>query len=332
MLTTCFTPAHREVARRGSDTVTPVTEPVRIVDRVVGGLSTTFGAGLFLGLAPASALAGWWLVGGLVLAAAVATVFVLSTADEAPGPVASALGILGRIAAAIAVAGTGGAYVLPDRPDVVAVTLVVVVAAVTLLGSVPPVAHRVAVVVVLAVLAVVAIACFAIAPVDPAVAPPADAAGADDPLGLLPAAALLFVCFTGTGPGTGRRPRLAVVAVVLAVCVAVAVGVLRQLGGERLALSRAPLRDALAAADAAAVTGLLALGVTVACAFALHGAFRDIGGLATTLRISRPTLVAAVLAALGALLLDPVPALVGAAVLLLGEAGFRVLAGRRRRA
>lgn len=332
MLTTCFTPAHREVARTGSDTVTPVTEPVRTVDRVAAGLSASFGAGLFLGLAPASAFAGWWLVGGLVLAAALAVLFALSTSDATPGPVDSALGILGRIAAAIAVAGTCGEYVLPDRPAVVAVTLVVVVAAVSLLGPpLPPLAHRVASVVVLAVLAIVAIACFAIAPVAPAVAPPAGAAGTDNPFGLLPAAVLLFLCFTGSGT-SGRRSRLTVVGIVLAVSVAVAVGVLRQLGGERLTLSSAPLRDALAAADAAAVTGLLALGVTVACAFALHGAFDDIRTRATTLRLGRPTLVAAGLAALGTLLLGPVPALVGAAVLLLGEAGFRVLAGRRRRA
>jgi APA family basic amino acid/polyamine antiporter len=312
--------------------VTHVTEPARTVDRLTGGLSASFGAGLFLGLAPASALAGWWLVIALVAAAALAVLFALSTADRAPGPLGSALGILGRIAGAVAVAGTCGAYVLPDQPDVVAVTLVVVIAGVALLAPpLPPVVHRVAVGVVLVVLAIVVTACFAIAPVDLAVAPPPDAAGADDPVGLLPAAALLFVCFTGP-PVAGRRTRLAVVGVVLAVCVAAAVGVLRQLGGERLALSRAPLRDALGAADAASVTGLLALGVTVACALALHSLFTDIGARASTLRIGRPVLAAAVLTALGALLLDPVHALVGAAVLLLGEAGFRVLAGRRRRA
>ena len=129
---------------------------------------------------------------------------------------------------------------------------------------------RVAAVVVLGVLAVVAVACFTIAPVELAVAPPADAAGADDPLGLLPSAVLLYLCFAGS-PGEVRRQRLAVLGVVLVVSVAVAVAVLWQLGGERLALSTAPLRDALAAADASGVDGLLAVGVTVACVFALRG-------------------------------------------------------------
>jgi APA family basic amino acid/polyamine antiporter len=312
-----------------------VTEP-GAVDRVAGAVASSFGAGLFLGLAPAASLAGWWLVAGLMLAATLAAVFALST-PATPSGVAgrgpAVLGILGRLAVAVAVAGTFGVYVLPDRPGVAAVGLVVVVTAVVLLvPSLPPPVTRLAAVVVLGVLAVVAVACFTIPPAELAVAPPVAAAGGDDALGLLPAAALLYVCFAGPGRHTGRD-RLAVVGIVLVWCVAVAFGALRQLGDERLALTRAPLRDVLAAADAASVGGLLTAGVAVACAFALRGALGDVRDLASPLRAGRSPVVAAGLAAgLGSLLLDPVLSLVGAAVLLLGEAGFRVLAGRGRRA
>jgi APA family basic amino acid/polyamine antiporter len=313
-----------------------VTETGRAVDRVAGAVASMFGAGLFVGLAPAASLAGWWLVAGLMLAATLAVLFALSTSDDVRGGTPAALGILGRLAASVAIAGTFGAYVLPDRPAPAAVGLVVVVTAVVLLvPSLPAPVTRLAAVVVLGVLAVVAIACFAIAPAEVAVAPPSNAAGGNDGLGLLPAAALLYVCFVGPARQSGRD-RLAAVGIVLVWCLAVAFGALRQLGGERLALSRAPLRDVLAAADAASVGGLLTVGVTVACAFALRGTLGDVRDLAPALRAARSPVVAvglgAGLVALGSLLLNPVHALVGAAILLLGEAGFRVLAGRWRRA
>ena len=309
-----------------------VTDRVRVVDGLARGVAPAFGAGLFLGLAPASALAGWWLAAGMVLAAGAAVLFALSTPDASPGPVVLSLGILGRIAAAVAVAATFGRYVVPEQPEVGAVVLVVAVGAVVLLAPpLPPVVDRIAAVVVVAVLVIVAVACFTIAPVAPPVAPSPDTPGADEPLGLLPAAALLFLCFVGGR--TAGRVRPAVIGVVLAVSVAVAIGALRQLGGERLALSPAPLRDVLTAADAAALDGLLAAGVTVACVFALRACLTDIRDIAPGGRSPVAVVCLATgVAALGALVLDPEHALVGAAVLLLGEAVIRVVAGRRRRA
>jgi APA family basic amino acid/polyamine antiporter len=314
-----------------SDNVGPVTQPVSTVDRVARGVVSTFGAGLFLGLVPSAALAGWWLVPGMVLAAALAVLFELSIKDSSADGIAPLVGILGRIAAAAAVAATFGRYVLPGRPEVGAVMLVIVVAGVVLLvPPLPGVVDRVAAVVVVGVLAVVAVACFTIAPVELAVAPPADAAGADEPVGLLPAAVLLYLCFTGS-PSMVRRERVVVTVVVGVVSVAVAAGVLWQLGGERLALSTAPLRDALAAADASGIDGLLAVGVTVACVFALRGVLGDIRDLAPV-RPARVVAFAAGVAALGALLLDPEYMLAGAAVLLLGEVVIRLLAARKNRA
>jgi basic amino acid/polyamine antiporter, APA family len=319
-----------------SETVGVVTPPLSAVDRVARGVVSTFGAGLFLGLAPASAFAGWWLVAGMMLAGVSAVLFALSTSDETVGRAAPVVGILGRIAAAAAVVSAFGAYVLPGRAVGAtgggAVVLVVVVAAVVLVAPpLPEVVDRVAAVIVVVVLVVVAVACFTIAPVDLAVAPPEDVRGADNPLGLLPSAVLLYVCFAGS-PVAARRERVAVVGIVFVVSLGVAAGVLWQLGGERLALSSAPLRDALAAADASGIDDLLAVGVTVACAFALRGVLGDVRDLAPSGRSAVVVTLAACAAALGALLLDPGYTLAGAAVLLLGEAGIRVLARRRRKA
>jgi APA family basic amino acid/polyamine antiporter len=330
MLTTCFNAAHCQVGVPGSDTVVLVTQPAGALDRVARGVVSTVGAGLFLGLAPAAALAGWWLVAGMVLAAALAVLFALSTSDSTAGPAAPIVGILGRIAATAAVAAAFGRYVLPGRPEMGAVVLVVVMAAVALLAPpLPPVVDRVAAVVVVGVLLVIAVACFTIAPVDLPAAPPADATGADQPFGLLPSAVLLYLCFTGTPDGT-RRDRVVVVGLVLAVSLAVAVGALWQLGGERLALSTVPLLDALTAADASGLDGMLVVGVTVACVFALRGVLGDIRDLAPATRVGghQVVAVAAGVAALCALLLDPEYLLVGAAVLLLGEAVIRVLMTR----
>lgn len=309
----------------------PVTQPTSTVDRVARGVASTFGAGLFLALARASALTGWWLVPAMVLAATAAVLFALSTPDSPAVWPASLVGILGRISAAAAAATAFGRYVVPGRPEVGAVMLVIVVTAVVLLAPpLPGVVERVAAVVVVGVLVLVAVSCFAIAPVDLAVAPPADAAGADDAMGLLPAAGLLFLCFVGS-PAPARRERVAVVAIVLAVSLTVAIAVLWQLGGERLAISRVPLRDALAAADASGADGLLVLGVTVACVFALRGVLGDIRDVAPV-RPNHVVAFAAGVAALGALLLAPAYTLSAAAALLLGEAAIRVLRGRRHRA
>jgi APA family basic amino acid/polyamine antiporter len=307
-----------------------VTQPISAADRVARGVVSRFGAGLFLGLTPAAALAGWWLVAGMALAAALAVLFALSTQDSSPRGSAVVVGILGRIAAASAAASAFGRYVLGGS-EVGAVAFVVVVAAVVLVAPpLPGVVDRVAAVVVVGVLVAVAVACFAITPVDLAVAPPADALGTDSALGLLPSAVLLYVCFAGS-PVTGRRERVAVAGVVLVVTMAVAIAVVWQLGGERLALSPAPLRDALSAADASGIDGLLAVGVTVGCVFALRGVLGDIRDLAPV-RPAHVVAFAAGVAALGALLLDPEYTLAVAAVLLLGEAGIRVLVARRNRA
>lgn len=328
MLTTLQAGAHRQVAGIGSDTVGLVSERLRTVDVVAAGMLSTVGAGLFLGLAPGASLAGAWLPAALVLAAVLAGLSTVERKESVvawrirAAAVADGAGLLGRVAAGAALGGAVGAYAAP----IVAPLFVMGVTAFTVTGvRLPVVVTRIAAVVVLGVLAVVAVACFAIAP-EVSVAEPAT-----DPAGVIAAAGLLFVGFVG--PEVPRRRAFAVLGVVLAVSLAVAVGALRQLGAPRLALSPVPLRDALAAADATPLAGLLTAGVVVACAFALFGALRRIRTvLARTRHAAAGTAVAGALSAAGAVLVDPMTALVAAAVLLLVEPVLRVVSNGPRQA
>lgn len=319
-----------------------MSTPVRRADLVAAGVASSFGAGLFLGIAPAASLAGRWLLGALVLAAAAGALAVLSTSERPlttlPVPLRRfgfALGTLGRLAAAVAIAGTVATYLTP----LAALVLVVVVTAVAVVG-VPPVVVRVAAVAVLVVLVLLAAACFAIAPVTPAVAAPDEASLP----GVLAAAGLLTVCFfgadagadmgadepaSGAGPGT-RRGAALVLGLVAVVCLAVAGAALRQLGAPRLAVSPAPLRAALAAADASAIERLLVVGVVVGCGFALLGVLR--GVRAAGVPRVRLVVAAGVVTVLGALFVPATAALATAAVLLLADAALRAVAVRRPRA
>ena len=171
---------------------------------MAGGVVSTFGAGLFTGLAPAAALAGPWLPAAFAFAAALGYVVVLSTSERPLDTVpvlvrrlAFGVGALGRLAAAVAVAGTVGQYVTPSSPSFGAVGSVVVVTVFVVAVPRPPVlVVRAAAVVVLGSLALVVLACFAIEPVAPAVA----ADGGGSVLGLVAGAGLLTVCFLGVAP------------------------------------------------------------------------------------------------------------------------------------
>jgi basic amino acid/polyamine antiporter, APA family len=183
------------------------------------------------------------------------------------------------------------------------------------------------VVVVLGVLALVALVCFSVAPPDNPVV--ADPPGFD---GVMGASLLLFAVFVGferiTAPHQGDRvfsSRVlrfavpAVIGVVLVVAVVVGVAVLRQLGPARLALSPAPLRDALIAADGRWLLPVLAFGAAVAAVsslfFVLASARRTLVGMTETgdlppVRAGWPLeFVGAGLAVLGVLALPPSTAL-----------------------
>jgi len=306
-----------------------VSTPVRSGDVVAGGVAASLGAGVFLGLAPAAALAGRWLPAAVLLAALAGGLAVVSTSERPAETLPMslrrfgfALATLARLSAAVAIAATVEVYLSPFA----ALALVAVVTVLAAVG-VPPAVVRVAAVAVLVVLAVVVAACFTIAPAAPAVTA-ADDGGV---LGVPAAAALLTVCFFGADAAAapGRRRAVVVAVVVVAVaCLAVALAAVHQLGAARLGVSPAPLRAALGAADASAIERLLVVGVVVACGFALLAVLRGLR-VANVPRM-RLVVVGGAAAALGVLLIEPVPALVSAAVLLLGDAVFRAIAVRHR--
>jgi APA family basic amino acid/polyamine antiporter len=325
---------------------TPVTRPLRdtrgVVDAVLTGLAAMIGAGLFAGLGPASALVGGWLPVAFGIAAVPAVLFSCCTADQAsvlpgvgggyrytreqlgrwPGRMAGGLHLISRAAAAAALAGCFGDYVAPNRPALPAIGLLVVVVALdTLDVRVPQRVTTALTIVVLVVLVLVVIACFAIpSPPPTGVVPPAGTPGLDQPASLLPAAGLLFFAFLGferaTAPGgerlPGRRLRVVVPALTVAALgtyVAVTFAVLHQLGPVRLALSTAPLRDALDAADAALLDPVVAIGAAVACAVGLllviGGGRRTAGAMTTSGDLPLARWLIAGGAVLGVLVADP---------------------------
>ena len=279
-------------------------EQLGAVDAVVAGLGATIGAGLFAGLAPASSLAGRWLLVAMVVAAVAAWCCCCSTCDQSgvfpgsgagyrytreqlgrwPGRMAGGLYLASRAAAAAALSGCFGAYVAPGSPALPALAVLVVAVVADAVGvRMPRALTRVLTVFVLVVLALVVAACFAIPPPPPTGVPvPAGTPGLDNPGELLPAAGVLFFAFLGferiTAPGTdqsvaARRRLLVVIPALLAVALitylAVGAAVLRQLGPTRLALSSVPLRDALDAADAGALDPLVTMAAMVATGVAL---------------------------------------------------------------
>ncbi|MFI9006364.1 amino acid permease [Actinosynnema sp. NPDC053489] len=307
-------------------------------------LGATLGAGVFAGFAPAAALAGPWFLPGLVLAAVAALCSAFSTADQhraypdAPGgyayirnqlgPWPARIGasahLVGRAGMAAALAGVFGAYVVPEHRVLAAVGLIAVTAALGAAGVRWSVGLSVAaVVVVLAVLVLVALVCFSVAPPEN---PPVvgEEPGFD---GLMGAALLMFAAFVGfervTAPRAGdpvfpaRVLHFAVpvvVGVVLLVTTAVGAGVLRQLGAARLALSPAPLRDALVVADGRWLLPVLAVGAAVAAVsslfFVLASARRTLVGMTETgdlpaIRAAWPLEVVGAALAVGAVVVLP---------------------------
>ncbi|MFI9813757.1 APC family permease [Saccharothrix variisporea] len=280
---------------------------------VVLALGATLGVGVLTGLAPAAALAGPWFLVALPLAALTALCCAFSTADQhraypdAPGgyayirnqlgPWPARIGagahLIGRAGVAAALAGTFGAYVFPTDRGLAGLAL--------LLGTAVLSRHVrgrvgwVVAAVVVGVLALVTLVGFSVAPPEN-VAAPVDGAGFD---GIMGAASLLFIAFTGfervTAPHPDEKTYTAktlhvvipvLIGGVLVLTALVGVAVLRQLGSARLALSPAPLRDALVAADGEALLPVLAIGVAVAAvaslSFVLGSTRRTLVGLTET--------------------------------------------------
>lgn len=302
---------------------------------VPGSLLGALAAGV-LAASGALAEAGAWAFVGLGLTALAAGLTALSLSDltAVHGPmsgyahvsatrgvwsarIAGVLGLSGRVVAVGALAALAGPAVLPSAPSAVSVLVVVAAGALVVTRARPP-AWVVAVAIV--TVGIVVVACFAVAPVaGPAVAD--GVAGTDDWRGVVSAAGLLFLGFAGVERLAGLRPARALAAVVGAgALLGVAVfAVLHQLGGPRAAVSPAPLRDALAAADGLALRPLLVLGVAALAVLAVRPLLADAARVAEEMpelpgRFAVPVVAAG---ALVALLAPPGFAVALAATLLL---------------
>ncbi|MGW5052437.1 hypothetical protein [Actinokineospora sp. NPDC004072] len=186
---------------------------------------------------------------------------------------AGVLGITGRVVAAGALAAFAGPAVLPSAPRAVSVVIVMAAGALVVARVRPPAwSLYVAIVTVGLVVA----ACLMITPVAQA-GVAAEVAGTDDWRGIASAAGLLFLGFAGLErlPRAGLGRSLAVVGAGVAVVGVVVFALLRQLGGPRMAVSPAPLRDALAAADGAALSPLLVVGVAALAVLAVRPLLAD---------------------------------------------------------
>lgn len=288
-----------------------VPDRLKVTAGVVPGLSAMLGAGLLVAISPAAAEAGTWLLLGVVIAFLAALCGAFSTSDQSrrfvgigggylysrhqlgvlPGRMAGSTALVGRIVAGAAIAGTFGVYVVPQYPVTAAIVVSLIAAAADALGVRPSRGVTTAVLVITVVgLALFVAVAFAIAP--PEVLPlPADVEGKDDPGGLLAAAGLMFFGFLGFEQVTSsseqeysvRQLHVAIPVIMvgtLVTTVAVAGAALHQLGGPRLALSPAPLMDALAAADAQSLQPFMA---GVAGIATLFGLLMAIGSIRRTL-------------------------------------------------
>ncbi len=288
-------------------------------DAVMIGLGAMVGAGVFTAFAPAARAAGSGagLLAALGLAAFVAYCNATSSArlaaryptsggsyvygrerlGELWGYLAGWAFVVGKTASCAAMALTVGEYAWPAHRHAVAVAAVIALTAANLAGV-----HRSAlltrliVAVVLAVLAAVVVACLASGAADPGRLGTGGNGAAVSSGGVLRAGGLLFFAFAGYAriatlgeevrdpARTIPRAVATALAITLVVYLLVAVAALAVLGPQRLASAGAPLADAVHAAGAGGLAGVVRVGAVLAAAGSL---------LALILGVSRTTLAMA---------------------------------------
>jgi basic amino acid/polyamine antiporter, APA family len=295
-----------------------LTRRLGTVDAVVIGLGSMIGAGVFSAFAPAAAAAGTGLLVGLGLAAVVAYCNATASAQLAAqyptsggtyvygrerlgdwwGFLAGWGFVIGKTASCAAMALTFAAYAVPpawQRP--VAVAAVLTLAAVNYCGVTRTARlTRVIVAVVLLTLAVVVAAGLLGGEADPSRLTDG-VGGGPGVYRVLHSAGLLFFAFAGYARiatmGEEVRdpqhtiPRAIVIALAIAVAVyaVVAVAVLLVLGPDRLATSRAPLADAVAAGGWAWAVPVVVVGGAATALGALLALIAGVGR--TTLAMAR---------------------------------------------
>jgi basic amino acid/polyamine antiporter, APA family len=262
-------------------------------DAVVIGVGAMLGAGVFSAVGPAAGAAGSWLLGGLVVAGAVAYANASSSAALAAlypesggayvygrrrlGPFWGFLAgwafLAGKLGSCAAMALTLGSYLAPPMARPVALGGLAAVTAANYLGvGKTAAATRVIVVVVLAVLAAAVAGMLLGGTADPA---NLTATGAG-PLSVLQAAGLLFFAFAGyarlatlgeeVADPARTIPRAVSLAlgIVLVVYAVVCTAALLAVGPAALAAADAPLAEAVAAGRLAGLEPVVRAGAAVA--------------------------------------------------------------------
>jgi APA family basic amino acid/polyamine antiporter len=292
--------------------MTELARRLGVPDAVVIGLGSMLGAGVFVVFAPAAALAGG---AGMLVALGVAGLVAFCNATssarlaarypesggtyvygrERLGDFAGFLAgwgfVVGKTASCGAMALTIGAYLWPAHARVLAVTAVVVLTGVNLLGvAKTALATRLLVVVTLVVLAFVVVVG----------TPHGSLASVHSGLswtGVLPAAGLLFFAFAGYARiatlgeevrDPARTIPLAIplaLGVVLLVYLTVGAVALAVLGPARLGHSTTPLADVVGAAGAPGLAWLVRIGAGVAVTGVLLALVAGVGR--TTLAMAR---------------------------------------------
>jgi APA family basic amino acid/polyamine antiporter len=268
---------------------------LRLPDAVVIGLGAMLGAGVFSAVGPAAGAAGSWLLGGLVVAGAVAYANASSSAALAAlypesggayaygrrrlGPswgfLAGWAFLAGKLGSCAAMALTLGSYLAPQMARPVALGGLAAVTTANYLGvGKTAAATRVIVVVVLAALAAAVAGMLLGGTADPAnLRPPSPGPGLH---GVLQAAGLLFFAFAGyarlatlgeevVDPArTIPRAVSLSLGIVLVVYAVVCTAALLAVGPAALATAGAPLAEAVAAGRLAALEPAVRAGAAVA--------------------------------------------------------------------
>lgn len=283
------------------------------VARGVGTPLTTvagmLGAGALAAVSPAVGEAGWWSVAGLALAVLIASLTAVSLADLTaasanqsvflhvrdrlgvwPGRLAGVLGLTGRVVAMAVVASMITAYVAPTgSAGILVVFTVCAIYAGHAKGAwrLAPIWRAAAVVLIVTIGILIAVG-LSIHPAEHLAITQPGVAGSNEATGILAAAGMLFFAFVGLDRQAAGRVRTSVVSIIAAGAgvLLVLLVALRQLGGPRLALSPAPLRDTLAAADASSLDILLVIGLIAGGVLALFalldGAMEFVGDMRET--------------------------------------------------
>ncbi|MDQ0869262.1 APA family basic amino acid/polyamine antiporter [Arthrobacter sp. V1I9] len=284
-------------------------------DATTIGLGSMLGAGVFVVFAPAAALAGNLLVLSVVVAGAVAYCNAVASAalaakyptsggtyvygrkqlGEWPGFLAGWGFVTGKTASCAAMALTFGTYAAGGYAVPVAISAVVALTVVNLLGITrTALLTRILLCVVLATLVFVAVA--AIVGPHPAAATLAPGSPGG-PGGVLPAAGLMFFAFAGyariatlgeevKNPSRSiPRAILAALAAAFAIYLALALLLLNHLPGGQLAATQTPLLEAVLQSQLSAGAPVVQAGAAAACLGALLALITGVGR--TTLAMAR---------------------------------------------